>query len=92
MFVHARTERLAERKHRHIVETGLALLFHANVPLKFWVDAFLTRVYLINRLPISSKTSKETPFANIFGKSPDYTSLQIFGSQCLPYLKTPGMH
>jgi hypothetical protein len=25
----------AERKHRHIVETGLALLAHAHVPLKF---------------------------------------------------------
>jgi hypothetical protein len=25
----------AEHKHRHIVETGLALLAHAHVPLKF---------------------------------------------------------
>jgi hypothetical protein len=29
-----------ERKHRHIVETGLALLSHAHLPLKFWDDAF----------------------------------------------------
>ena len=41
----------AERKHRHIVETGLALLAHAHVPIKFWDDAFLTATYLINRLP-----------------------------------------
>jgi histone deacetylase 1/2 len=26
----------AERKHRHIVEVGLALLAHASMPLKFW--------------------------------------------------------
>nr|AAU90288.2 Polyprotein, putative [Solanum demissum] len=32
----------AERKHRHIVETGRALLHHANVPHKFWTNAFDT--------------------------------------------------
>jgi histone deacetylase 1/2 len=41
----------AERKHRHIVEIGLSLLAHASMPLKFWDDAFLTAVFLINRLP-----------------------------------------
>ena len=40
-----------ERKHCHIVETGLALLYHANIPLRFWDDAFQTACYLINRLP-----------------------------------------
>jgi transposase InsO family protein len=29
-----------ERKHRPITETGLALLFHSQVPLSHWVDAF----------------------------------------------------
>jgi len=82
---------LAERKHRHIVETGLTLLFHANVPLKFWVDAFLTSVYLINRLPLSS-IGKDTPYFKLFGKHPDYSGLRIFGCQCFPYLKTPGLH
>ncbi|CAJ2640052.1 unnamed protein product [Trifolium pratense] len=82
---------LAERKHRHIVETGLTLLFHANIPLKFWVDAFLTSVYLINRLPLSS-IGKDTPYFKLFGKHPDYSGLRIFGCQCFPYLKTPGLH
>jgi hypothetical protein len=40
----------AERKHHHIVETGLALLAHAHIPIKFWDDAFLTATYLINRM------------------------------------------
>jgi hypothetical protein len=73
------------------VETGLTLLFHANVPLKFWVDAFLTSVYLINRLPLSS-IGKDTPYFKLFGKHPDYSGLKIFGCQCFPYLKTPGLH
>jgi transposase InsO family protein len=37
-----------ERKYRHIVETGLVLLAHASVPLKFWDEAFITTAYLIN--------------------------------------------
>jgi histone deacetylase 1/2 len=32
----------AERKHRHIVEVGLALLANASMPLKFWDEPFLT--------------------------------------------------
>jgi hypothetical protein len=41
----------AERKHRHIVEIGLALLAKASIPLKFWDEAFATTVKLINVLP-----------------------------------------
>lgn len=39
-----------ERKHRHIVKSGLTLLHRASLPLKFWDFAFMTAVYLI-RLP-----------------------------------------
>ena len=42
---------VVERKHRHIVEMGLTMLFNAKLPLSLWVDAFHTVVYLINRLP-----------------------------------------
>ncbi|KAL9251846.1 Retrovirus-related Pol polyprotein from transposon RE1-like protein [Drosera capensis] len=41
----------AERKHRHIVEVGLSLLAQANMPIRFWDEAFQTACYLINRLP-----------------------------------------
>jgi histone deacetylase 1/2 len=40
-----------ERKYRHLVEVGLALLAHASMPLKFWDEAFLTTTFLINMLP-----------------------------------------
>jgi hypothetical protein len=41
----------AEQKHRHIVETSLTLLAHARMPLKFWDEAYLTTMYLVNCLP-----------------------------------------
>ena len=38
----------SERRHHHIVETGLSLLSHASMPLSHWSYAFSTAVYLIN--------------------------------------------
>lgn len=76
---------LAERHHRHIVESGLSLLNQASMPLKFWSDAFLTSCYLINRLPSSS--SRKTPLELLFSKQPDYSFLKAFGCLCCPYLR-----
>ncbi|RVW83898.1 Retrovirus-related Pol polyprotein from transposon RE1 [Vitis vinifera] len=42
----------AEHKHRHVTETGLALLFHSHVPPQHWIDAFSTTTYIINQLPM----------------------------------------
>lgn len=52
--------RSAERKHRHIVEVGLALLAGASMPLKFWDEAFPIAVHIINMLP-SRVINNETP-------------------------------
>ncbi|MFS7946898.1 putative RNA-directed DNA polymerase [Helianthus anomalus] len=77
---------IVERRHRHVVETGLALLAHSNLPQRFWSFAFETATYLINRLP--SRTSSNTsPFLHIFHRKPDYSFLRVFGCQCFPYLR-----
>jgi hypothetical protein len=69
----------AECKHRHIVEVGLSLLAHAAMPLKFWDEVFSTVVYLINRTP-SRVIEFASPYAKLFGSSPDYIWLKVFGS------------
>ena len=38
----------SERRHLHIVVTGLTLLSHATLPLNYWPYALATTVYLIN--------------------------------------------
>jgi histone deacetylase 1/2 len=76
----------AERKHRHIVEVGLALLAHALMPLKFWHKAFLAATYLINRIP-SKVIDYMTPLERLFNQTPDYSSLRIFGCACYPNLR-----
>lgn len=45
---------VTERKHRHIVETGLNLLHQASLPPTYWTYSFVAAVYLINRLPSST--------------------------------------
>ena len=77
---------VAERKHRHLVETGLTMLFHAQLPKHFWIEAFATAIYLINRLPCTT-LNMESPFFKLFQKAPDYNSLKVFGCRCFPYLR-----
>jgi histone deacetylase 1/2 len=67
-----------ERKHRHIIEVSLSLLAYASMPLKFWDEAFLTAVYLINRLP-SKVIDSQTPLERLHGDKGDYSFLRIFG-------------
>jgi hypothetical protein len=71
----------AERKHRHIVEVGLALLSHACMPLKFWDKAFLTATYLINLLP-TKILNHMSPTKVLLHVKPNYESLCVFGCEC----------
>jgi histone deacetylase 1/2 len=81
----------AERKHRHIVETGLTLLAHASVPLYYWSDAFTTACFLINRLP-SRTTAMKTPLERLLRETPDYTFFKVFGCACWPHLRPYNTH
>ncbi|CAL9018518.1 unnamed protein product [Prunus brigantina] len=42
---------VAERKNRQILAAARALLLGASVPKRFWMDAVIYAVYLLNRLP-----------------------------------------
>jgi histone deacetylase 1/2 len=78
----------AERKHRHIVETGLALLAHSSMPLTFWDEAFATAVHLINRMP-TRVIDNATPLERLLGNKakPNYDLLKTFGCACWPFLR-----
>lgn len=76
----------AERRHRHIVETGLALLHHASLPLKFWTHAFQCATYLINRQPTST-LQFQSPFLKLHQGTPNYKKLRVFGCLCFPWLR-----
>ena len=82
---------LVERKHRHIVETGLTLLAQSTLPLKFWDHAFVTAAYLINRIP-SPILNNTSPYYKLLNKPPDYSTLKVFGCACYPFLRPYNTH
>ncbi|XP_020229969.1 uncharacterized protein LOC109810814 [Cajanus cajan] len=75
-----------EHKHRHILNVARALRFHVNLPLSFWGECVLTATHIINRTPTSTNGGL-TPYEMLFGKTPLFDHLQVFG--CLCYMKTP---
>jgi histone deacetylase 1/2 len=75
----------AERKHRHIVKVGLALLANASMPLKYWDDTFITTTFLINLLP-TKVLNLESPTEKLLHVKPNYESLRVFGCASWPNL------
>jgi histone deacetylase 1/2 len=74
-----------ERKHRHIVEVGLALLANASMPLTFWDKAILTATFLIIILP-SKVLDLKSPTECLLNVTPNYDALRTFGCACWPNL------
>ena len=73
----------SERYIRTIEEGGQALLADSGLPMSFWLDAVLTRQYLVNRLPTSTLPSNITPFESMMGgHKPDLSHLRVWGCDC----------
>lgn len=76
-----------ERKHQHIVEVGLRMLAHSNLPMIYWEDAFQTATYVINRLQTHVLKHK-SPCEMIYRRVPDYHFMHVFGCACWPNLRS----
>ncbi|KAL0457111.1 UNVERIFIED_CONTAM: Retrovirus-related Pol polyprotein from transposon RE1 [Sesamum latifolium] len=71
---------IAEHKHKHLLAVARALLFQASLPERFWGDCVLTATYIINQTPHILAWS--TPYELLFGKSPMYSHMKVFGCLC----------
>lgn len=54
---------------RKVVAMGLALLFVANMFLKFWIYTFYIAIFGLNRSPLKT-LNLEIPYLFIYGKAP----------------------
>ncbi|KAM3366315.1 hypothetical protein ACQJBY_015641 [Aegilops geniculata] len=72
---------VAERKHRHLLETARAMMITASLSPHFWAEAVTTSTYLINIQP-SAALQGGIPLERLSGRSPDYSALRLFGCVC----------
>ena len=74
-----------EDKLHHILDIVCATTIAASTSAQFWGEAALTAVYTINRCP-SPIVQNQTPYDMLFGSSPSYDLLRIFGCVCFVLL------
>jgi hypothetical protein len=70
---------------------GLAMLAQSGLSKEFWVESFLTAIFLINRLP-TPLLQNGLPFSVLFKQPPDYATLRMFGCACYPLLRPYNSH
>ncbi|KAK1650576.1 hypothetical protein QYE76_068381 [Lolium multiflorum] len=73
---------VAERKHRHLLETTRAMMIASSLPPHFWAEAVATSAHLINIQP--SLLYRVAFLSSVSGVSPDYSTLRSFG--CVFYV------
>ena len=81
----------AERVLRTLNDCVRTLLFHANVPPRFWPDALATASLLINIRPCRTR-GNFAPHHLLFGTPPSYAELRIFGCLCYPSIASTTPH
>ncbi|KAG7594092.1 Integrase catalytic core [Arabidopsis thaliana x Arabidopsis arenosa] len=69
---------VAERKNRHLMEVARSMMFHTNVPKRFWSDAVVLACYLINRIP-TKILQDSSPFEVLNKNKPSINHLRVFG-------------
>ncbi|KAK1647817.1 hypothetical protein QYE76_065622 [Lolium multiflorum] len=74
---------VAERKHRHLLETACAMMIAASLPPHLWAEAVSISTYLINLQP-STALQGGIPLERLTGHTPDYSTLRLFG--CIFYV------
>ncbi|GJZ49137.1 ribonuclease H-like domain-containing protein [Tanacetum coccineum] len=77
----------SERMVRTINNLIRTLLFQANLPPTFWVEALNVATQLLNFLP-SNIINNKIPYTRLFGTNPDYSLLRTFGCLCYPHFQT----
>ncbi|WVZ51872.1 hypothetical protein U9M48_002973 [Paspalum notatum var. saurae] len=61
------------------------------MPPSYWVEALATATYVLNRRPCSA-IGNAIPYEGLFGHSPDYSILRVFGCLCYPNLTSTTPH
>lgn len=80
---------VAERSNRTITEPARAMMIEANLPIKFWLYAIKSAVYLKNRTISSALPVGKTPFELWNHRKPDIAHVHPIGCLCYVLIRKP---
>jgi hypothetical protein len=81
----------AERIIRSVNNVNRTLLIHASLPKRYWAEGLHTATYLLNRLPTTAIQAVCHHLA-LFGSTPSYKHLRVFGCTCYPNTTVTAPH
>jgi hypothetical protein len=67
------------------------LLFQVSLPISYWAEALNTATHLLNRLS-SKAVSHSTPHFTLYGTTPSYDHLRVFGCDYYPITSVTAPH
>ena len=76
--------RVAERKHKHLLDVARAIKFQAGFPKHFWGECVLSATHIINLL-LMKNLSLKSPFEVLHGKPPKLDNLITIGCLCFTH-------
>jgi hypothetical protein len=68
-----------------------SLFFQTSIPARYWIEGLHTATYLLNRLPTKG-ISTTSPYFVLYGVTPSYEHLLVFGCVCYPNLSAKAAH
>jgi transposase InsO family protein len=76
----------SERDNRTIVEAARSMVHESNLPIRFWGEAVMTAVYVLNRTGTRT-LDNITPFEAWYKQKPSVSHLRVFGTDA--YVHVP---
>ncbi|GJT52093.1 putative ribonuclease H-like domain-containing protein [Tanacetum coccineum] len=73
-----RSDNVAERKNRTLIEAARTMLADSLLPTIFWAEAVNTACYVLNRVLVT-KPHNKTPYELIIGRAPSISFMRPFG-------------
>ena len=70
---------MAERMNRTLMESALSTMFHANIPMEFWAEAFVHAADIRNRF-ICPRSENKTSYELLTQTKPRVDHIRVFGS------------
>jgi hypothetical protein len=80
-----------ERIIRSVNNVIHTLLIQASLPRRYWTEGLHTATYLLNRL-LTTVIQAACPHLALFGSTPSYKHLRVFGCTCYPNTTAAAPH